>query len=186
MLFNIRGIAGASMADVSEATGLEKGGVYNHFATKEELSVAAFEYAAALVRERIETSLSSKTNALERLRAFLDTYRSTSEWPLMKGGCPLMNTAIEADDTNPELRRRAKIAIEGWRARLESILEEGVRREEIRPVDCAATASAIVATVEGAVMLAKVYGDRSHLDAGLDHLENHLGSLERRPRAVAR
>ncbi len=174
------------MADVSEATGLEKGGVYNHFATKEELSVAAFEYAATLVSDRIEASLSSKTNALERLRAFLGTYRRSAEWPLMKGGCPLMNTAIEADDTNPELRRRAKVAIERWRARLESVLEEGVGSGEIRRIDCAAAASAIVATVEGAVMLAKLYGDRSHLDAGLDHLEDYFRSLERRPRVAGR
>jgi len=186
VLFNTRGVAGASMADVSEATGLEKGGVYNHFATKEELSVAAFEYAAALVRERIETSLDAKTNALDRLRSFLGTYRSTSESPLLKGGCPLMNTAIEADDTNPELRRRARIALERWRARIESTLEEGVRCGEVRPIDCAATASAIVATVEGAVMLAKVYGDRTHLDAALDHLEEHLDSIARRPLAAAR
>ena len=40
-LFNQRGFTGASMADLMEATGLEKGGIYRHCGSKDELAVAA-------------------------------------------------------------------------------------------------------------------------------------------------
>ena len=43
-LFNQQGYAGASMADIMAATGLQKGGLYNHFASKDELAVAAFAH----------------------------------------------------------------------------------------------------------------------------------------------
>ncbi len=42
-LFNVRGFAGTSMNDILDATGLEKGGVYRHFASKDEIAVAAFD-----------------------------------------------------------------------------------------------------------------------------------------------
>ena len=44
-LFNQRGFEGCSMADIMEATGLEKGGVYRHFSSKEELAAAVFRYS---------------------------------------------------------------------------------------------------------------------------------------------
>src|SRR3984885_6193510 len=43
-LFNQRGFEGCSMQDVLEATGLEKGGVYRHFESKEELAAEVFRY----------------------------------------------------------------------------------------------------------------------------------------------
>ena len=44
-LFNQKGYAGSSIADVMQATGLKKGGIYNHFKSKDELALAAFDYA---------------------------------------------------------------------------------------------------------------------------------------------
>ena len=38
-VFNQRGYWGASMADLMAATGLEKGGIYNHFGSKEALAL---------------------------------------------------------------------------------------------------------------------------------------------------
>ena len=45
-VFNQRGYAGASMSELVEATGIEKGGIYNHFGSKEDLAVEAFDYLA--------------------------------------------------------------------------------------------------------------------------------------------
>ena len=44
-LFNQRGLEGTSMADLMKATGLEKGGIYRHFASKEAVAAEAFDYA---------------------------------------------------------------------------------------------------------------------------------------------
>jgi TetR/AcrR family transcriptional repressor of nem operon len=183
ILFNTRGVAGASMADVSEAAGLEKGGVYNHFATKQELACEAFDYAANLVYDRIEAAMATQGDALGKLRAFLDLYRRSAERPLIAGGCPLMNTAIEADDTNPELRRRARAAIERWRGLIVKTLEAGMRTGDIARVDADAVASTIVATIEGGVMLTKLYGDGVHIRAAVGHLETFTDSIDTSARA---
>ena len=44
-LFNQRGFEGSSMSDVMAVTGLEKGGIYRHLSSKEELAAKAFDYA---------------------------------------------------------------------------------------------------------------------------------------------
>ncbi len=176
MLFNTRGVAGASMADISEATGLEKGGVYNHFATKEELAVAAFEYGAGIVLGRIDRALRSGDSAVGKLRAVLDLYREAT-LTYVTGGCPVMNTAIEADDTSPDMRRRARAAFDQWTRWVVEIVEAGVASGELRPVDPRAVATITVANIEGGVMLSRLYGSRGPLRNVLDHLETYLESL---------
>jgi len=177
VLFNVHGVVGTSMADVSDATGLEKGGVYNHFASKEELPAAAFDYAAGITLDRIASAFKSQKPGLKQLRALLEIYRKSDDRPLLRGGCPLMNTAIEADDTNPELRRRARSAMESWRKVVAEALEDAMRVRAIAKVDTGRTASVFLATIEGGLMLAKLYGDIGHLRAAVDHLEAYLDSI---------
>ena len=44
-LFNQKGYEGTSLSDLMDATGLQKGGIYRHFDSKEELAAAAFDYS---------------------------------------------------------------------------------------------------------------------------------------------
>ena len=102
-LFNQRGFEGCSMQDVLEATGLEKGGVYRHFSSKEELAAEVFRYAwGCAVKTRWE-GLERVEGSVEKLRYFVRRFVDTPG--PVAGGCPLMNTAIEADDGNAVLRR---------------------------------------------------------------------------------
>ena len=50
------GYVGASMRDLVDATGLEKGGIYNHFGSKEQLALEAYDYAMNLVDGRLAAS----------------------------------------------------------------------------------------------------------------------------------
>jgi AcrR family transcriptional regulator len=163
VLFNTRGVAGASMADVSDAAGLEKGGVYNHFASKDALALAAFDYAAALVLDRIEAAVAAHPDGWSQLLAVLDVYRNVVEKPMLAGGCPLLNTAVEADDTSPPLRARARAALERWRAVITSALERAVAEGDVRPLDAEALATLMISAIEGGVMLARVYRDGAHI-----------------------
>jgi len=52
-LFSCKGYFGSSLSDIMEATGLEKGGIYNHFTSKEQLALEAFDYAFEMVQQRI-------------------------------------------------------------------------------------------------------------------------------------
>jgi len=66
-VFSERGFFGASMADLLAATGLQKGGLYNHFASKEQLALESFDYAVSLVERRFTAALDGTTGAVDRL-----------------------------------------------------------------------------------------------------------------------
>jgi len=161
-IFNQRGFAGCSMQDVMDATGLEKGGLYRHFASKEELAVEAFRYALA-------NSVKTRTENLEQIQGAVKKLRHVVkrfvEGPsVMPGGCPLMNTAIDADDGNPALRKLVREGIQAWKARLSRIVEEGIQRGEIRrEVEPRRIANTLIATLEGALMLSRLEGTQCAL-----------------------
>ena len=174
-VFNTKGYAGAALSDIMQATGLQKGGIYNHFESKEELALEAFDFALALTGERMQRALTGKTNARERLLALLAFFEDYSHNPPIPGGCPIMNTAIENDDGNPELRKRARAAMENWRQFIIRTVRRGVERGELRPkADPEQTATIFIATIEGSIMMSKLYRDTMHLDRALVHLRQYV------------
>lgn len=177
-VFNTRGYFGASMSDLVRETGLEKGGLYNHFSSKEELALASFDYAAGIVGARFEAAMRDHAGALEKLFAVIDVLGGLAEDPPVAGGCPVLNTAVEADDAHPALKERANEAMTGWLRLVGSIVKEGVAGGELRAdADPRATASVVVATLEGALMLSKLCDDPAHMRRAVTHLKEHLGSL---------
>ena len=161
-LFNQRGFNGCSMQDVMAATGLEKGGLYRHFSSKEELAAEAFRYAWALAIRHRTHDLDSGRGSIALLRALVKRFvEARFGFP---GGCPLMNTAIDADDGNPALRRLARESLRDWQQRLSAIIATGVRSGEIRKGTVPrAIANAMIATLEGAQMMSRLEGDRTAL-----------------------
>src|SRR6266581_5875549 len=110
-LFNQQGYFGSSLSDIMHETGLEKGGIYNHFASKEQLALEAFDYAVDLVSQRTRLALAGKVNAIDRLLAIITVFQWLLEDPALAGGCPILNTAIEADDAQPALRDRDRKSV---------------------------------------------------------------------------
>jgi TetR/AcrR family transcriptional regulator, transcriptional repressor for nem operon len=177
-VFNTKGYFGSSMSDLVREIGLEKGGIYNHFGSKEELALEAFDYAAGTMRERFQAALEGKEGALERLFAVVDVLGGLAVDPPVAGGCPILNTAVESNDAHMELKERAREAMSGWLRLIGGIIKEGVRQGELRPdTDPRETASVVVATLEGAVMLSRLYDDPAYMKRSVDHLKDHLRSL---------
>jgi len=181
-VFNVSGYAGTAISDIMRATGLEKGGIYRHFDSKEQLALAAFDYALERVRQRFADGLAGKAHAADALIAFLGVFRGYAQRPPISGGCPILNTAIESDDTNPILRDRVCAFVEEWRSSIQATVRAGIARGEIRPeVDGAHLALLLIATMEGAVMLTKLLGDPAPLEQAYQHLEHYIQTLVRQP-----
>ncbi|HEX6710587.1 MAG TPA: TetR/AcrR family transcriptional regulator [Rubrobacter sp.] len=179
-VFNTKGYFGASMHDLVLASGLEKGGIYNHFSSKEQLALEAFDYAVEVMRGRFDAALEGKDSALERLFAIVDVLGALAEDPPVPGGCPVLNTAVESDGAHPALRERAAEAMSGWLRLVGREVKEGVKSGELsQAADPRSVASVVVATLEGAVMLSRLYDDPEHMRRVVGHLKDHLSSLAR-------
>ena len=174
-LFNRQGYFGASLSDIMRETGLEKGGIYNHFVSKEQLALEAFDYAYGLVAQRVRDALADKRHAVERLLAIIAVFQSEVEDPLVPGGCPILNTAIESDEANEVLRDRARAAMNNWFSTIRRIVQKGIERQEIRPdVDADEVATLFVATLEGAIMLSNLYKEAVHMRRAVQFMRNYV------------
>jgi TetR/AcrR family transcriptional regulator, transcriptional repressor for nem operon len=177
-VFNTRGYFGTSMGDLTRATGLEKGGIYNHFPSKEALALAAFEHAVSLMGSRFAEAISRDQHALARLTAMVSIFAEVAEHPPVRGGCPVLNTAIEADDTSPTFLARAREAMTSWHRLIGKIIKEGKLAGEIRS-DCDPyeVATIITSMAEGAIMLSKLYDDPVHMQRAAKHLIGYVATL---------
>jgi TetR/AcrR family transcriptional repressor of nem operon len=177
-IFNQKGYAGCSMSDLMESTGLKKVGIYRHFANKEELAAEAFRFALAQTIKVRTDHLDDIPGAANKLRLVVQLFIQAPS--AVAGGCPLLNTAIDADDGNPELRRLALEGIQDWRARLAAIVESGVAAGEIRSgTDPRRIANAIISTLEGALMISRLERTRSALQDAQATLEVVIRDISR-------
>ncbi|HVZ35538.1 MAG TPA: TetR/AcrR family transcriptional regulator [Polyangiaceae bacterium] len=177
-LFNQHGYHGASISDIMHATGLKKGGIYRHFSSKEELAIAAFRLATERMADRFREALADKHGALEQVRAIMSVFERMPHDPPVPGGCPMLNVTVDADDGNPELLAEARQVMNGLKRRLRAILRDGRERGELAAkLDVDAATHVIIAQLEGAVMLCRLYGSRAPMRDAIAHLEDWLQAL---------
>lgn len=177
-VFNQRGYTGASLSELVAATGVEKGGIYNHFGSKESLALEALDYSVSLLVEAFGRALEGEEHAADRLLAVVDTFAGELDHPHVPGGCPVANTALESDDTNPELCAHAREAMDSWHRLIGSIVKAGKERGELRiDTDAYALATVITATLEGALMLSRLLREPAHMRRASAHLKAHIDSL---------
>src|SRR6266852_4512274 len=154
-VFNQRGYDGAALSDLMRATGLEKGGIYRHFSSKEALAAEAFDYAWRETLGARTHDLETISNTVDRLKQLVANF--VERRATIPGGCPLLNTAIDTDDGNSVLRERARQALRGWRGYVISVIRAGIKAREIRSrVDAKKLATLIVSSLEGAIMLCRL------------------------------
>jgi TetR/AcrR family transcriptional regulator, transcriptional repressor for nem operon len=177
-VFNQHGYAATSMSDLMLATKLEKGGIYNHFASKEQLALEAFDYAVALIERRYKAALEKRLSTIDRLSAVMEVFLEFIHDPVLPGGCPVLNAAIESDDSNENLRQRTKLVLTGWKTRIQGIIEMGVAKGELQAgTDAAKLSTIMLATLEGAVMMSKVCRDATHMRHAASFLEDYLKTV---------
>ena len=173
-IFNQRGYDGAVLSDLMRATGLEKGGIYRHFESKQQLAGEAFEHAWKMAMDARFEGTQEIPNTVDRLKQIVRNFRDRRAG-LVPGGCPLLNTAIDSDDGNPWLRAKARRALTWLLDHLQSIAEEGRKRSEVRSdVDSAKLATLIASTLEGSLMVSRLQRKDDALGLACHHLEEYL------------
>jgi TetR/AcrR family transcriptional repressor of nem operon len=173
-LLNTQGYLGTPVSEIMRVTGLQKGGIYRHFESRAALTLEAFEYAVDRMRDRLLDALKGKTTAKEKLFALLDVVRNAAHEEAFRGGCPIMNLAVESDDADPKLRDAARKAMSQLIGLFERVIAEGIKHGEFPAGDARAQATSIVASVEGAMLLSNLYKDRAYVETALDNLKRSV------------
>jgi TetR/AcrR family transcriptional repressor of nem operon len=177
-IFNVKGYAGTSVSDMTEATGLTKGSIYGNFADKEEVALAAFEHNWKRVQAIVHAEMDKRKTNKQKLLALAGVYDDFQSHAFPEGGCPLLNTAVEADDTHPGLRDKAAAALQGWKKNIVALIKAGVAAKEFRAdVDAEQTALTLIAMIEGAIMISRLTGNARHRKAVMPVAEKTILDL---------
>ena len=156
-IFNKKGYSGTSLSDMITATGLTKGSIYGNFINKDDVALAAFDYNIKTVEMKIEALMAKQPATKDKLLGYSLVYQELIKGEFCPGGCPILNTSIDADDTHPALRERALIALLAWKNRIVKLIRAGMANSEIaaeaNPEQIALT---MIAIIEGGIMISRL------------------------------
>ena len=176
-IFNKKGYAGTSISDMTEATGLTKGSIYGNFANKDEVALAAFDHNVKKVIAMVRAEMEKKKTVREKLLVYVDVYNNPHGFP--EGGCPILNTAVESDDTHEALKKKVMDVILSWKDLIISLLQQGTVNKEFREItDPEQTALSIIATIEGGIMIARVTGRPHYRKQVLEQVGKMIRALK--------
>src|SRR5258708_11638464 len=109
-LFNQRGYDGAALSDLMEATGLEKGGIYRHFDSKQQLAAEAFDYAWKLALDTRFEGTQAISNTVDRLKQMVRNFQDRRVGACT-GGVSFVQNAIDFDSRKPPPPDKARRAL---------------------------------------------------------------------------
>jgi len=179
-LFSMKGLLSTTTQDIMKKAKISKGGLYNHFRSKDDLFLAVLSEARKLWRERNLYGLDEIEKPVEKVRKLLENYRDRylKDKKSFPGGCIFVALSTELDDQRPKFSKELNEGFSRLKAMIKRYLEQGKESGELRDdVDTEAVAEMIFAGMLGASV---IYGtEKSHesLDRSLNALINYLGSL---------
>lgn len=114
----LRGLTGVSLADVSDAIGLSKSGLFKHFDSKEAMHHAVVDSVLDRFTESTWRPAEALPAGRARLEAVFDHWLDWCDeaWP--ESGCPIMAFTVELDDQPGVLRDRLQKGLKDWRKTL--------------------------------------------------------------------
>jgi TetR/AcrR family transcriptional repressor of lmrAB and yxaGH operons len=159
-LLRDQGYTATGRAQVLAESSVSNGSLYHHFpGGMEELAEAALEASGQAVADALSEALDAAPNAAVGVVRFLDIAQGSVAGDAC-AGCPVSPTALESPIISPRLRSAAARCFERWEALITARF-----RADGWPEDSAAeAASAALALIEGALLLARVSGQATHLD----------------------
>lgn len=114
----LRGLADVSLADVADAIGLSKSGLFKHFDSKEAMQLAILEQVMDRYIAFIWAPAVARPSGRPRLEKVFERWLdwAESEWP--ESGCPVISLTVELDDQPGPLREYFQGRLQRWRETL--------------------------------------------------------------------
>lgn len=177
-VFNKKGYAATTLSDMISITGLSKGSIYGNFKDKDEVALSAFEYNADFINKNLKSQIQLADTYLEKLLAYPNTFRKIYKAILFNGGCPILNTSVDADDLNQKLHEAVLKRIRLWESSIVDFVENGILQGELKAgIDAPKIAQVSIALVEGGFAMAKVTGEESYVLNAIEEMEHVILSL---------
>jgi TetR/AcrR family transcriptional repressor of nem operon len=163
-LFYARSYADVGVQEICQKAGVKKGSFYHFFPSKRDLTVAMLDESWSTFRQTMLVTAFARDvpplQRIERLLVFLYQHqKSSKEHTGRVLGCPYGNLAGEMSTQDEVIRERVNHIFGDLQAQIKDALDEAVQAGDVGKLDSEATAAAMVAYLEGIILLAKTRND---------------------------
>jgi len=177
-IIHCKGYQATSISDILHAANIGKGQFYHYFSSKYDLGLAVMEnlieeWDHQLILNILQSSEDPKLK-INKMLDWILTYHAGKE---EKSGCPIGNLTIEMSEHDETFRLKLDHFFKRWIGSIETVLEEMVKQNQLHStVDIRKSAEAIVAMIEGGILLMKSQQDISILMNVIDviHQQFHF------------
>ena len=181
-LFSVKGYYNTSISDILNATGLTKGGLYGHFASKEDIWYAVYEEAVSIWKTIVFKNIRNNSDPLKRIEIFIENdMKHYLGGDIFDGGCFFLNMLVELSGQSASMSRqilKGFVRLSGLlRAWLQEAHQKGMLKEDL---DFKEVANFIIISLNGGAALYISSRDRSILDQTIRQLRFYINDLKRR------
>ena len=180
-LFSVKGFYNTSIRDIQEATGLTKGGLYGHFASKEDIWYAVYDEAVTIWKNIVFKDMRSNIGPLERIVTFiendLEDYLGSD---VFDGGCFFLNMLVELSGQSAAMSRRILSGFVRLSKLMQTWLEEAGKNGMLKEgLDYKEIANFIVISLNGAAALYISSRDALILEQTVNQLQFYIRQLKK-------
>jgi AcrR family transcriptional regulator len=180
-LFSVKGYYNTSVSDILDATGLTKGGLYGHFASKEDIWYAVYDEAVSIWKGLVFKGIRNDSDPLERVEKFIENdlihYLGAD---VFEGGCFFLNMLVELSGQSASMSRQILRGFVRLSALLRSWLQEAAQKGLLKEaLDLKETANFIIISLNGAAALYISSRDRSILEQTIRQLRFFIQQLRK-------
>ncbi len=175
ILFNTKGYKATSLSDITTKSELTKGAIYKHFKDKSDLERQCLISMTNSLFSDVTKGIKGNKDAKSKLMSILDYFEQYGKKPPFEGGCPLMNAAVEVDDSDPILKKVVSNIVTGLQSGISTVIQNGIDRNQIKDdFNVDEYASMMYSAIEGAIMMMKVTDDDQHLQSVIKFLRRDI------------
>ena len=180
-LFSVKGYYNTSVSDILAVSGLTKGGLYGHFASKEDIWYAVYEEAVSIWKGIVFNGIRNNSDPLKRIEKFIENdMRDYLGTDVFEGGCFFLNMLVELSGQSASMSRqilRGFVRLSGLlRSWLQEADQKGMLREDL---DLKEVSNFIIISLNGAAALYISSRDRNILDQTVQQLRFYIEQLKK-------
>jgi TetR/AcrR family transcriptional repressor of nem operon len=154
-LFSVKGYFNTSIADIVQATGLTKGGLYGHFRNKEEIWYAVYDECVRIWKSIVFQGVGVISDPLERIDKIMEnSLKNYLGGGVFEGGCFLLNALVDLAGQAPTMSNHVLSGFTGFAGLLRRWLEEAAGQGLIKEgLNLSEVANFMVISLNGAAPL---------------------------------